>query len=158
MNEGYRGTASKKSNDLPHSAGEDSDENFFHNFVSRLGQICDSRPGGSTVTAFAVLQHPDKVEYVFGSNRRKNVELETTRAYIRAVLTSLRESSYFEDDNQREEHLSNLLRDVLMFNRDRIHRYLNGLTAALEACIAICGTESSSNGGFETCLLFNPRF
>jgi hypothetical protein len=76
------------------------------------------------------------------------VELETTGAYIRAVLTSLRESSYCEDDDQREEYLSNLLRDVLIFNRDRIRRYLNGLTAALEGCIAICGTESSSNGEF----------
>lgn len=158
MNEGYRGTASKKSNDLPISAGEDSDEHLFRNFVSRLGQICDSRPGGSTVTAFVVLQHPDKLEYVFGSNRRKTVELETTRAYIRAVLTSLRESSHCEDDDQREEYLSNLLRDVLMFNRDRVQRYLKGLTAALEACIAISATESSSTGAFKICLLFHSLF
>ena len=155
MNEGYRGTASKKSNDLPHVVGEDSDERLFHNFVSRLGQICDSRPGGYTVTAFVVLEHPDKVEYIFASNRRKKVELETTRAYIHAVLTSLRESSSCEDDDQREEYLSNLLRDVLMFNRERIRCYLNGLMAALEACIAICQTESSSTGEFKTWLLFN---
>ncbi len=154
LNKGYKGTFSKKSNDLPHSAGENV-EDLFHNFVSRLGQICDSRPGGSTVTAFAVLQHPDKVEYVFGSNGRKTVELETTRAYIRAILTSLKESSSCEDDDQREEYLSNLLRDVLVFNRERIQRYLNGLATALESCIAICGKESSSAGEFETSLLFN---
>jgi hypothetical protein len=153
LNEAYKDSASKKTiNDLPHTAGEDSDEKLFHNFVSRLGQICDSRPGGSTVTAFVVLQHPDKVEYVFGSNRRKTVELETTRAYIRAILTSLKESSSCEDDDQREEHLSNLLRDVLVFNRERIHRYLSGLTAALEKCLAICGQESSPTGEFETSL------
>lgn len=81
------------------------------------------------------------------------MELETTRAYIHAVLTSLRECSDCEDDDQREEYLSNLLRDVLTFNRERIHRYFNGLTDALEACIAICGTESSSTGEFETCTL-----
>lgn len=143
LNECYRGTASKKSNDLPNSAGEGSDEHLFQNFVSRLGQICDSRPRGSTVTAFAVLQHPDKVEYIFGSNRRQPVELETTRAYIRAVISCLRESSHCEDDDQREKYLSNLLRDVLTFNRERIQRYLKGLTIDLEACIAICGTESS---------------
>jgi len=158
LNEGYKGSARKKSNDLPQSAGEDSDEQLFHNFVSRLGQICDSRPGGSTVTAFAVLQHPDNVEYVFGSNRRKQVELETTKGYICAILASLRESSDCEDDDQREEYLSNLLRDVLMFNRERIQCYLNGLTADLEACIAICETESSLTGEFETCLLFNLFF
>ncbi len=158
MNEGYKSTASKKSNDLPHGAGEDSDEHLFRNFVSRLGQICDSRPGGSTVTAFVVLEHPDKMEYVFGSNRRTKVELETTRAYIHTILASLRDSEHCEDDDQREEYLSNLLRDVLIFNRERIKRYLNGLTAALEACIAICGTESSLTGQFETCLLFNPLF
>jgi hypothetical protein len=86
------------------------------------------------------------------------VELETTRAYIGAILTSLRESSDCEDDDQREEYLSNLLRDVLMFNRERIRCYLNGLTAALEACIAICETKSSSNGEFETCPHLIPYF
>ena len=86
------------------------------------------------------------------------MELETTRAYIRAILTSLRESAYCEDDDQREEYLSNFLRDVLMFNRDRIRRYLNGLTTALEACIAIREAESSSTGEFETCHLFYPCF
>jgi len=143
---------------MPHGTGEDSDELLFQNFVSRLGQICDSRPGGSTVTAFVVLQHPDKVEYVFGSNGRKYVELETTRAYICAILTSLRESSDCEDDDQREEYLSNLLRDVLMFNRERIRCYLNGLTDALEACIAICETENSLKGELETFPLFNSPF
>ena len=143
---------------MPHGTGEDSDELLFQNFVSRLGQICDSRPGGSTVTAFAVLQHPDKVEYVFGSNRRKYVDLEATRTYICTILTDLRESSDCEDDDEREKYLSNLLRDVLMFNRERIRCYLNGLTDALEACIAICETESSLKGEFKTCPLFNSLF
>jgi hypothetical protein len=150
LNEGYRGTARKKTNVMPHGTGEDSDEPLFQNFVSRLGQICDSRPGGSTVTAFVVLQHPDKVEYVFGSNRRDYVELETTRAYIRAILIRLRESLDCEDDDQHEKYLSKVLRDVLTFNRERIRCYLNGLTDALEACIAICETEGSSKGEFET--------
>jgi hypothetical protein len=136
---------------MPHGTGEDSDELLFQNFVCRLGQICDSRPSGSTVTAFVVLQHPDKVEYVFGSNRRKYVDLETTRAYIYAILISLRKSLDCEDDDEREEYLSDLLRDILMFNRERIRCYLNGLTDALEACIAICELESSPNGEFETC-------
>ncbi|KAE9362767.1 hypothetical protein N431DRAFT_357886, partial [Stipitochalara longipes BDJ] len=145
LNDGYQSTARGKSNDMPHGTGEDSDELLFHNFVSRLGQICDSRPRGSTVTAFVVLQHPDKVEYVFGSNRRTHVELETTRGYISAILTSLRESLECEDDNQRVEYLSKLLRDVLIFNRERIRSYLNSLTEALEACIANCETGNSLN-------------
>jgi hypothetical protein len=146
LNEAYRSAASKKSNDLSYNAGEDSDEQLFHNFVVRLGQICNSRPSGSTVTAFVVLQHPDKIEYVFASNRRTIVELETTKAYISAVLASLRDSSSCEDDDQREELLSHLLRDVLMYNRERIKCYLNGLTNDFEACIAICGTEGSPTG------------
>jgi hypothetical protein len=152
LNKGYSGTTSKKSNDQPYSLEESSDAQLFHNFVSRLGQICDSRPRGATVTAFAVLQHPDKVEYVFGSNRRTTVELETTRAYVGAILSSLRESSDCEDDDRREECLRNVLRDVLTFNRERIKRYLNGLSDALEACIAICGIESSSACEFEAYL------
>lgn len=86
------------------------------------------------------------------------MELETTRAYIRAILISLRLSSDCEDDDEREEYLSNLLRDILVFNRERIRCYLNGLTSALEACIAIYETENSSNGEFETYPLFNPPF
>ena len=158
LNEGYKGTASRKSNDLPHSSAEGSDEDLFHNFVSRLGQICDSRPGGFTVTAFAVLQHPDRVEYAFGSNRRQPVELESTRAYIHAILTGLRKSSKCEDDDERERYLGDLLRDVLMFNRERVKRYLNGLTATLKFCIKICGEESSTAGELNTCLLFHPLF
>jgi hypothetical protein len=86
------------------------------------------------------------------------VELETTRAYIGAIITSLKESSHCDDDDQREEYLSNVLRDVLIFNRQRIQRYLNGLTDALESCTEICGRESSSAGEFETCPLFDPLF
>jgi hypothetical protein len=143
---------------MPHGTGEDSDELLFQNFVSRLGQICDSRPRGNTVTAFVVLQRPDKVEYVFGSNRRTCVELETTRGYIGAILTSLRQSSDCEDDDQRAEYLSKLLREVLNFNRERIRSYLNGLTDALEACIASCETGSSLNGESKFCPLFNIPF
>jgi hypothetical protein len=143
---------------MPHGTEEESDELLFQNFVSRLGQICDSRPRGSTVTAFVVLQHPDKVEYVFGSNRRKYVDLETTRTYICTILINLRESSNCEDDDQCEKYLSNLLREVLMFNRERIRCYLNDLTNALEACIAICETESSLKGEFKIYPLYNSPF
>jgi hypothetical protein len=158
LNKHYKGFAIKKGDDLPHSGGEGSDEDLFRNFVSRLGQICDSRPGGSTVTAFTILQHPDKIEYVFGSNRRTEVELETTKAYIRAVINSLRASSYSEDDQQREDCLSTLLRDILIFNRLRVQSYLNGLTTDLEACIAICGGESSFIGKFRTCHFIESAF
>jgi hypothetical protein len=143
---------------MPHGTGDDSDELLFQNFVSRLGQICDSRPHGSTVTAFVVIQHPDKVEYVFGSNRRTHVELETTRGFINGILISLRQSSDCEDDEQRMKYLSKLLRDVLMFNYERIRCYLNSLTNALVACIANCETVSSLNGEFETSPLFNSLF
>ena len=51
-----------RSEDLPRvNPGEDNDETLLRNFVSRLAQICDSSPGGTTVTAFAALQNPDKV-------------------------------------------------------------------------------------------------
>ena len=153
LNQGYKGSAGKKSIDLPHGEGETSDEQSFHNFVSRLGQICDTRPGGYTVTAFVVLQHPDKVEYVFGSNRRKSVELETTKAYIRHILTTLRKSSDCEDDDRRDVCVSDLLRDVLTFNRERIQVYLKGLTGDFEACLAVYGTEISSTGKFGLAIL-----
>ncbi|KAK0610566.1 hypothetical protein B0T17DRAFT_118323 [Bombardia bombarda] len=158
LKQGYRGSIQfKKSTDLPHGGHQESDEQLFHNFVSRLGQICDSRKGigGSTVTAFAVLQHPSNSEFVFASNRRKTVELETVRAYIHSILISLREASNCEDDDEREEYLANLLRDVLIFCRERVKCYLKGLMDALKSCIAICERQGSAaqttpSGGTQT--------
>lgn len=39
-----------------------SSEEFFKDFVNKLCQICDNRPGGNAVTAISVLHYPDRVQ------------------------------------------------------------------------------------------------
>lgn len=39
-----------------------SPEELFKDFVNKLCQICDSKHGGTTVTAISVLQYPDRVQ------------------------------------------------------------------------------------------------
>lgn len=41
----------------PHSPDE-----LFKDFVNKLCQICDNKPGGSAVTAISVLEYPDRVQ------------------------------------------------------------------------------------------------
>ncbi|KAH8880810.1 hypothetical protein GQ53DRAFT_889572, partial [Thozetella sp. PMI_491] len=116
----------------------------FHHFVSRLGQICDARPGGHTVTAFTVIQRVDKIQYVFGSNRRKHAELESVKGFVGSILKTLHGAFMCENDEESEEMTDNLLRDVLLFNRDRVKRYLKGLNEALVACIDLCRKDNTS--------------
>lgn len=50
---------------LPDSMVEvlsNSPEEVFKNFVNKLCQICDNKPGGNAVTAISVLQYPDRVQ------------------------------------------------------------------------------------------------
>lgn len=136
LNEANKNKTIKKADEVARTSDLDSEE-LFRNFVSKLAQICDWRPKGFTVTAFVVLQYPDRIQYVFGSNQRKPAELEAVQGYITSILRWLREKSS-EDDNERETALAQLLRDILIFNRERIRVYLKGLIAALESCIAIC--------------------
>ena len=149
LNQAHGNNGNAKAVDpLPGSDLEPVD--LFHSFVSKLSQICDPRPGGFTVTAFTVLQLSDKVQYVFGSNQRTSVELETVRAYVSAILRSLKNLSTDEDDEQRDAFLSRLLRDVLSFNRERIKRHIDKLVKALEACITLCEHEGNTRDpGFE---------
>lgn len=37
-------------------------EELFKDFVNKLCQICDNKPGGNAVTAISVLQYPDRVQ------------------------------------------------------------------------------------------------
>lgn len=145
LNNAYKDHANRRTIDLTRGTEQEPEE-MFRNFVSKLGQICDARPKGFTVTAFVVLQFPDKVQYVFGSNQRPTVELEIVKGYICSILSSLRDMSMGEDDEERETFLAPLLRDILMFNRERIKSYINQLVRALETCIGICEKEPIQAG------------
>lgn len=120
-------------------------EEIFHSFVCKLGQLCDSRPRGRTVTSFSILQKPEGIEYVFASNKRSVIELETTRAYVAAILKCLGEAQLEDDEKQAELH-TRLLEDILLFNLPRIKRYLSCLVRELDSCINICTSEETPDG------------
>lgn len=156
LNKAYKDSANRKAVDLARGTEQEPDE-MFRNFVSKLSQICDARPGGFTVTSFAVLQFPDKVQYVFGSNQRSTVELETVKAYISSILSSLRDISTSGENEEGEAFLAPLLRDILIFNHGRIKNYISKLVRALETCIAICGSEVT-RGGQSSLLLRRTKY
>lgn len=39
-----------------------SPDELFKDFVNKLCQICDNKPGGNAVTAISVLEYPDRVQ------------------------------------------------------------------------------------------------
>lgn len=111
--------------------------------MNKLAQICDFKPGGTTVTAFVVLQRPGGIHYVFGSNQRRTFELNTVRTYIGDILQMLADAPRGEDGTERNRFVKELLRNILCYNLARITRYRNGLLGALEPCISICRNEGS---------------
>lgn len=129
-----------------HSENPDP-EGLFRSFVSKLSLICDSRRHGYTVTACTVLQRPDDVLYVFASNRRTSpVELEMVQGYIHAVLRCLGTLSETGDKKQRALVLDDILKQILIFNRDRVSNYLARLKSCLEICIELCDNDSTPQG------------
>jgi hypothetical protein len=141
LNRTYQRNGNRKATDAPLNPSLQPEE-IFHAFMDKLGQVCDSRPGGFTFTAFTVLQLPEGPQYVFASNRRGPVELETTKAYTYALLKSVGEMADAGDDDQDKIFESTILRDILAFCRDRVRCYLNSFADALNTCIERCdGTD-----------------
>jgi len=107
-------------------------------FVNKLAHICDSRKGGKTVTAFAVLQ-PGSIEYRFGSNERKPAELAKVRTYITGILTTLgnasRENIRNAAGNSENPIFCQIFSRIIIFNRPRIESYARVLLRQLPFCI-----------------------
>lgn len=122
------------------SYGSKCPENTFHCFVNKISQLCDSRPGGDTVTAFAVLDFPDCIQYRFGSNRRAVDELCQARHFIAWVLGTLRDAR----KHQPQKLQSLLLRESLTFNKTRVKVYLNSLRKHSITCARECRADPSS--------------
>jgi hypothetical protein len=121
----------------------------YYCFVNKLAQICDSRFGGKTVTAFAVLQ-PGSVEYRFGCNERKASALGRVKLYITEVLDTLGNAGPDHvEQAATDPHtplFSQLLEKIVKFNRPRIERYVDDLASSLEICIEESSREDSNEG------------
>lgn len=123
-------------------------EDMLRLYISKLGKICDSRPGGATVTAFAALQNTDpRVRYVFASNSRTPAQLEAVCKHITTVLRSVGELSRTSHTKRSHEEAHHLIqRKILRFCQERVKCYVNGLGGALLECIGHCMRDTSKEG------------
>ena len=124
------------------SQAEQSPENAFHDFVNKLCQLCDIERGGKTVTALAVLEYPDRIQYRFTSNQRDRDELDCTQAFIETILSTLGNA---EAENF-QALTSSILRVSFSFTRPRVKVYMNALKKEVASCMRKCEAENTHEG------------
>lgn len=130
--------------DLETATGKSPKHEFFC-FVNKLAQICDSQPGGDTITAIAVLQ-PGSIQYRFASNNRDAMSLEMVKRYLTDILNTLGQTANSELDNIYQD----ILGKVVAFNMARIEIYIGGLMKHFDFCIATCESGDTPEGTFLT--------
>ena len=122
-----------------------SPESLFHNFVNKISQICDSEKYGTTVTSFVVLKcagdHP--IEYRFASNQRSGTQLEESKTFITLVLNTVRQS---KKDSPGHSSRTDVLRQILLYNKERVSAYLTSMGEHCESCIS--GVGRSEKGTY----------
>ena len=102
----------------------------FKDFVNRLCQFCDVKPGGDSVTAFAVLDLQDRIQYRFASNRRNSKQLLKAREFVIDLLKTLQDATVADAGVGIR-----LLSKVLGFCRVKVQNYLRGLIKASNTCM-----------------------
>ncbi|KAL6696935.1 hypothetical protein J3F84DRAFT_347945 [Trichoderma pleuroticola] len=114
----------------------DSAEQTFKCFVNRLAQVCDNRRGdnGSTVSGIAVLEGPEGVHYIIGSNNRKLSKLPDVKLFVEQLLEIVAKSTGQPTSNGSQVHREALWH-VLKFDGNRVRFYLTNTIAYLEECI-----------------------
>ncbi|KAH9206063.1 hypothetical protein DL95DRAFT_233344, partial [Leptodontidium sp. 2 PMI_412] len=118
-----------------------SPELDFHCFVNKLALLCDSDRGGNTVTAVVVLQYPDRIQYRFASNRRKEADLIHTQSFLKNILETLGAT----DVSDLTLLSSHILREVISFTRSRIGSYAKSLEEQTPLCISDCQRDDSQD-------------
>ncbi|KAF4949399.1 hypothetical protein FSARC_13489 [Fusarium sarcochroum] len=117
---------------------------LFQAFVSKLAFLCCTTPGPPTISACAVLQLPDRVQYVFGFNQRNESQLLEIQIGIARILRLFTPSSGQRtrtDDQIRSE----ALRASLELSELRVRSYLKALGDHLRDCLSACRREATHN-------------
>lgn len=127
-------------------SGDSSSKASFKDFVNKLSQFCDVKPGGDSVTAFTVLDHQDHFEYRFACNKMKKSRLTKIAEYMTDLLKTLH---HVRSD---DEFRSLLLQKVLCFCRHRVHYYLGAFATACRACKKTRPTDERLVGQLCHCL------
>ncbi|KAI3571235.1 hypothetical protein IWW34DRAFT_710041 [Fusarium oxysporum f. sp. albedinis] len=131
-------------------------EPLFRAFVSKIAFLCCTEIGGGAVSACAVLQLPDCIQYVIGFNQQN----PTRRAKIQSSLASilcLFASVPHRDGAEREELRIQALRASLELCKGRVKGYLKSLKVHLQECIEACrreGTRDSESTQSEMSRIF----
>ncbi|KAH8886957.1 hypothetical protein GQ53DRAFT_844516 [Thozetella sp. PMI_491] len=112
------------------------DKWLFRAVTNKLAQLCDSSKGGDTVTAFAILNLPSGIHYVFGSNHRMEPALVKTRTYINEILHYV--GRYSPEELRRKDRSSEILRKLLIFVRGRAGDYARIIHEKADSCIETC--------------------
>lgn len=122
-----------------------SSEATFRDFVNALSQFCDVKLGGDSVTAFAVLDFQDRVQYRFACNKLNKSRLAKTAAFVTDLLATLRGGGGDDGTSGDDDALSLvLLGKALGHCRTRVHSYLGYFKDACRACIETRPADSAS--------------
>lgn len=120
---------------LEHAPDEtvQTQEQLFHDFVNKLAQICDNKCGGNTVTSAVVIQYPDRVQYRFASNQRKNGDLVLVKSFIEEILNVL--GTWTDAESAAALVRARILRKVVTFNRCRLQVYVRAIRYKSQECL-----------------------
>ncbi|KAK1676422.1 hypothetical protein BDP55DRAFT_631065 [Colletotrichum godetiae] len=120
-------------------------------FVNKLAQVGDNRPFGDTITALAIIQKPDKMQYIFASNQRNSEDAGSVVRIIQQLLDRMGLQTRVDvRDDDKSPLFRELLRSILLFHTQRITLYKSRLQKRLDQCIEDLKTKSFEAGIFPT--------
>ena len=102
------------------------------------------------MTSFAVLQHPDCIEYRFTSNQRNTEDFVRAQNFIASMLQILGSMQKYE----KQSMISIFLRRSLSFGRLRVTLDLKILKDRAKECISACKVENTDECEYELWRLF----
>ncbi|RFU79689.1 hypothetical protein TARUN_2557 [Trichoderma arundinaceum] len=113
----------------------DNAEQTFKRFVNRLAQVCDNVRGknGNTVSSIAVLEEPEGIHYIVGSNNRRGAKLQEVEDFIKQLLEIVAKSRTAGGVSPVR---SEALWHILKFDENRVEFYLASTMKHLGGCIS----------------------
>ncbi|CAG7556518.1 unnamed protein product [Fusarium equiseti] len=120
-------------------------EPLFRAFVSKIAFLCCTEVGGAAISACAVLQLPDCVQYVIGINEQGPARCEDIQASITSILHMF---SVVPPPHspEREGLRIRALYASLELCKKRVNGYMRSLKVHLRECIESCERESTQEG------------
>lgn len=118
-------------------------------FINKVAQVYDNRPFGSTITSLAIIQKPDKVQYIFASNQRSSEDAQSAVTTIQTLLDKMGSQNRVDvGDDDGSPVFRELLRDILLFHKQRVTLYKSRLNERLNQCIEELKARSLDAGMF----------